>query len=94
METVGIREFREKLADYLESSAPVAITRHGETIGFYIPTRRKRTDEEKAALDEAVARMQKMLVDRGITEDELIAEVERLRKQARHENPENHRTRR
>lgn len=94
METVGIREFREKLADYLESSAPVAITRHGETIGFYIPTRRKRTDEEKAALDEAVARMQKMLVDRGITEDELIAEVEQLRKQARHENPENHRTRR
>ncbi len=30
--TVGIREFRENLATYLlESEAPVAITRHGDT---------------------------------------------------------------
>ena len=29
---VGIREFRENLADYLESKTPVAITRHGATI--------------------------------------------------------------
>lgn len=83
METVGIREFREKLADYLESSAPVAITRHGETIGFYLPTPRRRTDEEKAALDQAAERMQKMLDDRGITEDDLVEEFKQLRKQAR-----------
>lgn len=83
METVGIREFREKLAEYLESSAPVAITRHGETIGFYIPTRRKRTDEEKAAFDQAAKRLQKMLADRGITEDELVEEFKQLRKQTR-----------
>ena len=83
METVGIREFREKLAEYLESSAPVAITRHGETIGFYIPTRRKRSDEEKAALHQAAERLQKKLAARGITEDELVAEFDQLRKQAR-----------
>lgn len=83
METVGIREFREKLADYLESSAPVAITRHGETIGFYVPARRKRTEEEKAALHDAAERLHKMLVERGITEDELVAEFDRRRKQAR-----------
>ncbi len=36
METVkiGIREFRENLAGYLESAKPLAITRHGETLGF------------------------------------------------------------
>ena len=36
METVkiGVREFRDKLATYLlESEAPLAITRHGDTIG-------------------------------------------------------------
>ena len=36
METlkVGIREFREKLASYLlESNKPLAITRHGDTVG-------------------------------------------------------------
>lgn len=83
METVGIREFREKLADYLESSAPVAITRHGETIGFYIPARRKRTDEEKAALDRAAAHLDKLLAARGATEDELVEDFKRLRRQKR-----------
>lgn len=81
METVGIREFREKLAEYLESRIPLAITRHGETIGFFIPTRRKRTDEEKAALDRAAAQLDKMLAERGITEDELVEEFKRLRRQ-------------
>jgi hypothetical protein len=28
------REFRENLAGYLESDKPLAITRHGETLGF------------------------------------------------------------
>lgn len=83
METVGIREFREKLAEYLESRIPLAITRHGETIGFFIPTRRKRTDEEKAALDSAAARLHEMLAARGVTEDELVEEFKQLRKRAR-----------
>ena len=39
---VGIREFRENLTAYIESSTPVAITRHGETVGFYVPAPRKR----------------------------------------------------
>jgi hypothetical protein len=43
--TVGIREFRENLAAYLlESDAPAAITRHGDTIGYFIPARHKRSE--------------------------------------------------
>jgi len=30
---ISMREFRENLAGYLESSTPFAITRHGETLG-------------------------------------------------------------
>ena len=43
METVkvGIREFRENLAGYLESGNPLAIMRHGETLGFYIPAQQR-----------------------------------------------------
>ena len=37
---IGIREFRENLAGYLESGTPLVITRHGETVGFYIPAQR------------------------------------------------------
>jgi antitoxin (DNA-binding transcriptional repressor) of toxin-antitoxin stability system len=77
---VGIREFREKLATFLlEAETPLAITRHGDTIGFYIPVRRKRTEAEKAAFKEAGARMQQMLAEKGITEDEIAEDFKRWR---------------
>ena len=34
---VGIREFRAGLADYTDADAPVAMTRHGQTVGYFIP---------------------------------------------------------
>lgn len=37
---VGIREFRSGLAEYIASEAPVAVTRHGQTVGIFIPTPR------------------------------------------------------
>jgi PHD/YefM family antitoxin component YafN of YafNO toxin-antitoxin module len=77
---VGIREFREKLATYLlESDAHIAITRHGDTVGYYIPTRRKRSETDRAALKEAAARLDAILAAKGITEDELVADFKRWR---------------
>jgi len=77
---VGIREFREKLASYmLESDAPVAITRHGETVGYYIPARRKRSDTERTALKEAASQLQKMLKAAGVSEEEIVADFRRSR---------------
>ena len=84
METakVGIREFRDKLATYvLESDAPVAITRHGDIVGYYLPARRKRSDSERAAFQEAAARWQEILDAKGIDEDKVVAEFKRRRKQ-------------
>jgi PHD/YefM family antitoxin component YafN of YafNO toxin-antitoxin module len=81
---VGIREFREKLASYLlESETPVAITRHGDTVGYYIPARRKRTDAERAALREAASRLQEALAAEGISEDEVSSDFKRWRRGAR-----------
>jgi PHD/YefM family antitoxin component YafN of YafNO toxin-antitoxin module len=78
--TVGIREFRENLAAYLlESNAPVAITRHGDTIGYFIPARRKRSETERAALREAASRLDELLAAKGITEDEVVADFKRWR---------------
>lgn len=75
---VGIREFRENLAAYvLESSAPVAITRHGDTVGYFIPARRKRSEQERAALREAAAQLDSLLAAQGVTEDELAADFRR-----------------
>ncbi|MGH9741459.1 MAG: hypothetical protein ACRD51_03825 [Candidatus Acidiferrum sp.] len=44
---VGVREFRERMATLLESDTPVAVTRRGETIGIYVPTRRKSSAKSK-----------------------------------------------
>jgi antitoxin (DNA-binding transcriptional repressor) of toxin-antitoxin stability system len=81
---VGIREFREKLSTYLlETEDTVAITRHGDTVGYYIPTRRKRTETEKAALKEVASRLQQEMVAAGVTEDEIIQDFKRWRRSER-----------
>lgn len=54
--SVGVREFRSGLADYIASETPVAITRHGQTVGFFIPTK-GRAGADKAALKKATADM-------------------------------------
>ena len=77
---VGMREFRDKLATYLlESESPVAITRHGDTVGYFIPARRKRSDADKAALKEAAKRWQEILDSEGISEDEAVADFKQWR---------------
>jgi antitoxin (DNA-binding transcriptional repressor) of toxin-antitoxin stability system len=38
---VGVRELRQKLSSFLESSEPIEVTRHGQTIGFFIPILRR-----------------------------------------------------
>ena len=82
METVkvGMREFRDKLATYLlETETPVAITRHGDTVGYFIPTRRRRSDADKEALREAATRWQEILDNEGISEDDAVADFKQWR---------------
>ena len=77
---VGIREFRDNLANYLlESDAPLAITRHGDTVGYYIPARRSRSESERDALKEVATRMQGMLAAEGISEDEILDDFKKSR---------------
>lgn len=81
-ERVGMREFRQNIAKYvLESDAPVVLTRHGDEVGYFIPLRKpKLTEEEWKAFHEAGDRIQKMLADAGIIEDEFMEEFDRMRK--------------
>jgi prevent-host-death family protein len=81
---VGIREFRENLSTYLlESDTPVVVTRHGDTVGYFIPARKGRSEAERAALKEAARRLQKMLATEGITEDEIVRDFSRWRSRNR-----------
>ena len=58
METtkVGIREFRAGLAEYIASDKPVAVTRHGQTVGIFIPTPGP-SQADLLALQQASARL-------------------------------------
>jgi len=80
---VGIREFRENLASYLESKTPVAITRHGATIGIYVPTKPKPSQADLEALRVAGEKMQELIDAAGTNKDEIIAGFKRLRRERR-----------
>jgi len=76
---VGMREFRAHLPQYLMTALPVAITRHGETIGFYIPARHHHDKAELDALKQAALSLENLLLSSGITEEELFSEFRALR---------------
>jgi antitoxin (DNA-binding transcriptional repressor) of toxin-antitoxin stability system len=80
---IGIRELRDKLASYMESTVPIEVTRHGQTVGFYIPVPKRPGQAEREALLEAGRRMQAELARLGVTEEELVAEFKRWRKARR-----------
>ena len=85
METVkiGIPEFRDNLASYLESDQPVAVTRHGQTLGFYIPAQKRSRKAELAAMRAAAKDLDEMIGSWGTTEDELMDEYKQIRRSAR-----------
>jgi len=69
---VGIREFRARLADFLlKGHRPVTVTRHGATIGYFIPVRAARRDLDRATLKEAAIQMDAMLKNAHFTADEI-----------------------
>jgi len=85
METVkvGMREFRENLASYLESGSPLAIMRHGETLGYYIPAQKRSRKAELEAMRAAAKDLDAMIASWGASEDELMEENKGIRQAAR-----------
>lgn len=79
---VGIREFRADLAQYIASDKPVAVTRHGQTVGWFIPTPTRR-EADLEALKKAGAALDEMLRANNVDPEELVAEFDAMRKAAR-----------
>jgi len=78
-----MREFRENLAGYLESGKPLAITRHGETLGFYIPAQKRSRKAEVAATRAAAKELDAMIASWGASEDELMEEYKEISRASR-----------
>jgi len=76
---VGVREFREQVARYLESDTPIAVTRRGETLGVYVPTPRKRIQTADAGeLKAAADRLAEALAE--LSEGEIVADFKQWRR--------------
>ena len=72
LNTVGVREFRDHATTYLSGSEPVAVSKHGHVIGFYIPL-----DRDEHEVQRAIARLGQVvgqvLQESRLSEDELAA---------------------
>ena len=82
-EKIGMREFRENLAGYLESGKPLAITRHGETLGYFIPAQKRTHKADLVAMRAAAKDLDAMIAKWGASEDELMMEYKEIRRASR-----------
>lgn len=76
---VGIREFRSGLAEFIAAETPVAVTRHGQTVGFFIPTP-GQANADVAALKKASTELDRLLAARLVDIDAVAAEFKAIRK--------------
>lgn len=81
IQSVGIKEFRANLHKYTkQTSEPIAVTSHGVPIGYYIPTQPTPQKQDLLALQEAVQKITQLLQIQGVSEEELLADFQRAKK--------------
>lgn len=78
---VGIREFRAGMAEFIASSTPVAVTRHGQTVGYFIPTQ-GQADVDIVALKKASKTLDRLLAAHSVSVEDVVAEFKTVHKQA------------
>lgn len=71
MKRVGVREFRNHATQYLAGDEVLTVERHGQPIGFYIPTGASRQESFAQALERLEATVQHMVKETGLGEEEL-----------------------
>ena len=77
--TVGAREFRQGLAEFIDQPEPVTVTRHGEAVGLFIPVHRDR-EAEIAAYAAAAQKASALLTEFGLSEDDIVEDFRAWRK--------------
>ncbi|HSV40325.1 MAG TPA: hypothetical protein VLI04_16305 [Nocardioidaceae bacterium] len=79
---VGMREFRAGLADFVDADAPVAVTRHGHTIGYFIPVKEDRA-ADAAALRAAGEKLDALLRLSEADVDHAVEDFKQMRNEAK-----------
>lgn len=85
MEKVGIREFRNNMAKYVDASIPLAVMKHGHTIGYYIPIQQQPNEEDYRTLQQAAGVFDQMMQECALEEENLLKEFHEARRQKKAE---------
>ena len=82
LQRVGIREFRTNLHKYTsQGDEPLAITSHGEPIGYFIPVGKNPDEKDFTALLEATKKLTSLLEEKGVSADDMLADFQEARRQ-------------
>ena len=73
MKRIGVREFRDHATQYLAGDEVLAVERHGQPIGFYIPTSSGRQEDFARALARMEETVQRVVAETGLSEEALSA---------------------
>jgi hypothetical protein len=79
---VGIREFRAGMAEFIASSTPIAVTRHGQTIGYFIPTH-GQADANVVSLQKASTTLDSLLAAKRVDVEAVVTDFKSARKAAK-----------
>ena len=77
--SVGIREFRAALADYIDADTPVTVTRHCQTVELFVPLRRPSA-EDLQRLRTATANFRNAMPLSEYQVDGMVADFDALRR--------------
>ncbi len=77
--SVGIREFRAALAEYIDAETPVTVTRHGQAVGLFVPLRRPSANEVQR-MQTAAAHFRKAMPLTDDVVEEMVADFDALRR--------------
>lgn len=82
--SIGIREFRQNLHRYTTTARePFAVTSQGRALGYFIPAHTPPAQADFDAFNAAAEKLETLMRDKGLTEEQVLAEFERLRKMKR-----------
>ncbi len=72
VKNVGVQDFRDHATHYLSGTTPVAASKHGRVIGFYLPLQRDE-GEVARALAQLSEGVEQAIENSGLSENELAA---------------------
>jgi hypothetical protein len=82
IQKIDMSEFQAHLQEYILKSAPVAITRQGKIVGYFLPICRRPEKTKIESLKRAALKLDKLLASHGVSEEELLDEFRAIRKAA------------